>query len=209
MAAAAELAAAQKLADLIGWPNALMLAAWAGGHAVSIPVRASKDHTLVRLIGSEAVEALAARGEPTISVPSLSLKEVRLRGQVHRLAQLGISAAQTAELTGTTRRTVQRHLAALRGRGRMFTGESETPEPETPRAPPGAPGSVTVGQLLGMEPPLQPERPPPREARRRSHEGDPRAPSPKPPRPSPVDIVRQLEAERLQRACEALRHSEE
>lgn len=206
MAAAAELAAAQKLADLIGWPNALMLAAWAGGHAVSIPVRASKDHTLVRLIGSEAVEALAARGEPTISVPSLSLKEVRLRGQVHRLAMLGLSAAQTAELTGTTRRTVQRHLAALRSRGRMFTGEA--PEPEAPRAPQSAAG-VTVGALLGLEPPPQPERPPPREARRRSHEGDPRTPPTKPPRFSAVEVVRQLEAERLQRACEALRHSEE
>ncbi|MBI1201452.1 MAG: hypothetical protein GC182_02965 [Rhodopseudomonas sp.] len=115
----------REIADIVGEPAAVLLAARVGGTRVFVPAKVSDGHWLVDCIGRQKAELLAShyavdgRGM-RIDVPlggGGAYPQLRrtIAKRVHDMDKSNASSRTIARDVGITARTVHRHRAAHKG----------------------------------------------------------------------------------------------
>ena len=98
----------REIAETCGLGAALSLLQAYGGQRIYVPARCPDGHRLVRLLGREAADALAAAfGPGPLDLPRHARAGYAARvAETHRLTAAGQSANQIARSQDVTRRTV-------------------------------------------------------------------------------------------------------
>jgi len=114
-----------EIAELVGEPTAVLLAARVGGQRVYIPAKVSDGHWLVDCVGREKADricrhfAVDGRGQrldvPLAAAGAYPQLRRAIAKRVHDLDRDGASARTIAAEVRITTRAVHRHRAAHRG----------------------------------------------------------------------------------------------
>lgn len=95
--------AARELAEVIGWPAFEKLVAARGGRKFYAPKKAAPEHWLAKIIGFDALVALAAHYNGEVVRPPREMKAVMTAAREARVMELteqGVSASRIAEELG-------------------------------------------------------------------------------------------------------------
>ena len=91
------------LAEIVGTPAALKLAACWGGLTLYVPDQASPDHAITRTVGLDAfVELVRVYGGQSLWIPTASFVSDARQARVCYLLELGVAVSRIAWLLGLT-----------------------------------------------------------------------------------------------------------
>lgn len=119
----------QEISDIAGLPAALKVAEAKGGGRARIPAKVKPDHWLAQLFDQDTADKIAfhfTSGRDTVEIdvplgPAGTLAKVRQN--MGRMLEAGVSSDTIARATGMSRRTVLRKKAKLKNdddQGNLF-----------------------------------------------------------------------------------------
>jgi hypothetical protein len=119
----------QEISDIAGLNAALKVAEAKGGGRARFPVKVKPDHWLSKLFDEETADRIAfhfTSGQDTVEIdiplgPAGTL--AKLRQNMGRMLEAGVSSDTIARATGMSRRTVLRNKAKLKDdddQGKLF-----------------------------------------------------------------------------------------
>lgn len=109
----------ERLSDQVGGGPALKLCAFFGGtKAIYVPVRASDQHIINKLIGPAAfADLVTAFAGQTIPLPALEIEPLRNAGRVFVLRDSGLGTRKMGALLGLSHARVAQILNELKRQG--------------------------------------------------------------------------------------------
>lgn len=109
MAMSTNLNSLSKLADIVGFSEAITLSAFyaRGGARTYIGTEAKSNHLIAKLIGLPAYKKLVdVHGGEYIYIPELDISAIRDAGLIYRLLKKGFTSTDIAQVLNLNRKTI-------------------------------------------------------------------------------------------------------